>query len=179
MLYQLYLFLHKLLLQSHVSYICRRSKKCGRGMFVEQQVQINGLERMTFGDRVYLGHGTWLDASNQGRIDVGSDVVLTKGVVLAAAQRISIGDHTIIGEYTSIRDSNHGMDPHQSYYTQPLVSAEVHIGTNVWIGRGCLILGGVHLGDNCIIGGNSVVTKSIPANSLAVGSPATVKKMLN
>ena len=57
-------------------------------------------------------------------------------------------------------------------------SLPVTIGNNVWIGGGCIILPGVTIGDNSVIGSGSVVTKSIPANVVAVGNPCRVIKEL-
>ena len=55
-----------------------------------------------------------------------------------------------------------------------LLPKPVHIGKNVWIGSGSIVLGGVTIGDNAVIGAGSVVTKDIPENMIAVGSPARV-----
>ena len=57
-------------------------------------------------------------------------------------------------------------------------TAPVIIGNNVWIGGGCIILPGVTIGDNTTIGAGSVVTKSIPANVLAVGNPCRILKQI-
>ncbi|MEG2632990.1 MAG: DapH/DapD/GlmU-related protein, partial [Oscillospiraceae bacterium] len=53
-------------------------------------------------------------------------------------------------------------------------TAPVHIGNNVWIGGGAIILPGVTIGDNAVIGAGSVVTKDIPSNTVAVGNPCRV-----
>src|SRR5690606_14629654 len=53
-------------------------------------------------------------------------------------------------------------------------SGRVKIGNNVWFGENCTVLKGVNIGDNCVIGYGSVVTKNIPSNSVAVGIPAKV-----
>ena len=60
-----------------------------------------------------------------------------------------------------------------------IFTLKIKIGNNVWIGDKACILGGVTIGDGAVIGANSVVTHSIPAHSIAVGSPARVIKILN
>ena len=57
--------------------------------------------------------------------------------------------------------------------------APIKIGNNVYIGEGCIILPGVHIGNNVVVGARSVVTKSIPDNSVVVGSPARVLKSID
>ena len=57
--------------------------------------------------------------------------------------------------------------------------APIKIGNNVYIGEGCIILPGVHIGDNVIIGARSIISKDIPSNSVAVGSPAKVIKSID
>jgi maltose O-acetyltransferase len=54
----------------------------------------------------------------------------------------------------------------------------IHIGSNVWIGSGAIILGGVTIGDHAVIGAGAVVTKDVPARTVAVGNPARVIKTL-
>ena len=55
-----------------------------------------------------------------------------------------------------------------------MFNMEVHIGRNVWIGGGCVLLPGVSIGDNTVIGAGSIVTKDIPANVVAYGNPCRV-----
>ncbi|MBQ9598477.1 MAG: sugar O-acetyltransferase, partial [Clostridia bacterium] len=68
---------------------------------------------------------------------------------------------------------NHDLNPEKR---QSLIPSPVKIGSNVWIGAGSTILPGVTIGDNSVIGAGSVVTKDIPENVVAVGSPARVIK---
>ena len=56
---------------------------------------------------------------------------------------------------------------------------EVHIGNDCWLACNCVVIGGVTIGDGCVIGAGSVVTKDIPANSLAVGNPCKVIRQIN
>jgi acetyltransferase-like isoleucine patch superfamily enzyme len=83
---------------------------------------------------------------------------------------IVIGDDCLIGDFTAIMDC----DEHRIGPGSPVRKEPVTIGRNVWIGRNCLILPGADIGENSVIAAGSVVTHSIPSNSLAAGVPARV-----
>ena len=96
---------------------------------------------------------------------------------------ITIGDNLLTGAYVLISDNSHGTTEKgmldKAPFDRPLVSkGAVQIGNNVWLGDKVSILADVHIGDNVIIGANSVVTKDIPANCVAAGIPAKVIKQL-
>ena len=79
----------------------------------------------------------------------------------------------MFGPNVTVATAGHPIDPElraQGYQ----YNADVHIGKNVWIGAGAVILPGVSVGDNSVIGGGSVVTKDIPPNVVAVGNPCRV-----
>lgn len=81
---------------------------------------------------------------------------------------IEIGDNTMLGSNVTIVTLNHDFAPEKRCNAIP---KPVKIGKNVWIGANVTILPGVSIGDNSIIGAASVVTKDIPADTLAYGSP--------
>ena len=113
--------------------------------------------------------------------DCGKNIKIGKNVFINACCRfqdqggIEIGDGSLIGHNTTIATLNHDFNPDKRANLHP---SPVKIGKNVWIGSDSTILPGVEIGDGAVIGAGSVVTKSVPANSIAVGSPARVIKQI-
>ena len=113
--------------------------------------------------------------------DCGKNIKIGKNVFINACCRfqdqggIEIGDGSLIGHNTTIATLNHDFNPDKRANLHP---SPVKIGKNVWIGSDSTILPGVEIGDGAIIGAGSVVTKNVPANSIAVGSPARVIKQI-
>lgn len=95
------------------------------------------------------------------------------GTVIGAFSFISIGNNVKCGANTLITDSDWHPEDARAGENRP-----IHIGNNVWIGEGVKILKGVTIGDNALIGSGSVVTKDIPANTIAAGNPCVVKREL-
>lgn len=90
---------------------------------------------------------------------------------------ITIGDYAEIGDRCIISAHSRGSLPLRDKY--PRTVEPVKIGRGAWIAPGCIIIQGVEIGENSVIGTGAVVTKSIPPNSLAVGVPAKVVKKLD
>jgi galactoside O-acetyltransferase len=86
---------------------------------------------------------------------------------------IYVGDYTMIGPNVTVATAGHPILPELREMAYQY-NASVRIGRNCWIGAGVLILPGVTIGDNTVIGAGSVVTKDIPANVVAVGNPCRV-----
>lgn len=112
------------------------------------------------------------------RLVIGDRTQLGLNFTAICSDNLCIGDDVLIAAGVLISTQNHGMDPEseRSYQRQPLTSAPVHIGNGCWIGERAVILPGVTIGEKSIIGANSVVTRDIPAYSIAVGMPAKVVK---
>lgn len=118
----------------------------------------------------------------------GKNVEINDYVHIVSSNSVKIGDNVLLASKIFISDTNHGcysgtITGHSSPDIKPndrlLTTNPVTIEDNVWIGEFVSILPGVKIGKGSIIGSNSVVTKSIPSNCIAVGSPARVIKKYN
>lgn len=109
---------------------------------------------------------------------VGDNFFLNVNCKLMDSGKITIGDNVFIAPNVCIITEEHAMDTAQRIqgleYTHP-----VTIGDNVWICAGVIVLPGVTIGANSVIGAGSVVTKDIPPDSLAVGNPCKVIRKVN
>jgi acetyltransferase-like isoleucine patch superfamily enzyme len=109
-------------------------------------------------------------------IEIGENTTIGNNSIMIASKKISIGKNCMIAPNVHIVDSNHGTILGKAYNEQDNIVSEVDIGDNVWIGSGAIVLMGVFIGANSIIGAGSVVTKSFPENSLIMGSPAKLRE---
>lgn len=149
-------------------------KSVGSGTKFFGRIRFGTVEgNISVGKNCMMGHELFLSATRKAVIEIGDDCSLNTGCHLVATDRISIGSGTRVGEYASIRDQHHAFDDlslpihEQGFYGAPVV-----IGKNCWIGRGVIIMAGVTLGDGCVVGANSVVTKSFGTNYIIAGVPA-------
>lgn len=111
------------------------------------------------------------------RVKIGSNVAMNRGCELYSSMRsdhgyIILEDHVILGPNVTIFSAGHDY----FFINLPDTSAPVHIGRHAWIGGNTTILPGVAIGEGAVIGAGSVVTKDIPAYTVAVGNPAKVIK---
>ena len=101
----------------------------------------------------------------------------TRNLTIQCANKIVIEKDVLIASDVFIIDFNHGINPlTNNYLDNPLDCSEVIIKKGAWIGNGAIILPGVVIGEKSIVGAGSVVTKSVPPYSIAVGNPARVIK---
>lgn len=139
--------------QIDVESLEKKFKHSGGDFYVHKPYVISDPSKMSVGKCVRLG--SYLQIWSDGGIEIGNDV--------------------IIASHTSITSMTH--DTKTSKYNEKNIASPVKIGNNVWIGSHVIILPGVTIGNNCVIGAGSVVNKSIPDNSTAVGVPAKVVKI--
>jgi len=160
---------------------------------VRLPIYIRGKREIDFGEKLTVGVGLRLDAfgytnnmKNKKLISFGKGVQINDYVHIAAIDKVEIGDNVLIASKVFITDHNHGSytkspidTPNSIPSERQLFSSPVIIKENVWIGEGVCILPGVEIGEGAIIGTMSVVTKNIPPNTIAVGSPAKAIKEFN
>jgi acetyltransferase-like isoleucine patch superfamily enzyme len=151
------------------------------GFFIRYPVEGEVLEaldsgRLTVGQDTLFEPGCWLTLGPEARIEIGAGCFLNRETMLAAVERIEIGDHVMFANGCFVGDADHAYDDLDVPITwQGFVPrGPVRIGHNVWFGVNCVVTGGVEIGDRAVIGANSVVTQSIPAGVIAAGAPAKV-----
>ena len=157
---------------------------------IESGVQIKGSERLFLGENVIIQKDTILHCGGmkwcdyKGSIKIGDNSCLSPNNVLYGSGEIDIGHSFATGPGVIITSQTRNLETglkSTDYRTEDsnrYSYKKVTIGNYVSISSGSVILPGVTIGDNSIIGANSVVAHNIPSNSLALGSPARVVKKL-
>lgn len=125
-----------------------------------------------------IGNGCYIEPplyANFGghHVHFGNFVYANYGLTLVDDTHIYVGDQTMFGPHVTIATAGHPIDPELRgqglQYNMP-----VHIGRNCWLGAGVVVLPGVTIGDDTVIGAGSVVTKNIPSGVVAAGNPCRV-----
>jgi acetyltransferase-like isoleucine patch superfamily enzyme len=125
----------------------------------------------------WIGHGCKIRA-HEGEVSFGAKSVMGQECTISAFQHVSIGRECIIADRVMMIDFDHGMvEVERPIREQGIYKRNVDVGHNVWIGYGACILRGVEVGDNSVIGTNSVVTCDVPANAVVGGVPARPIRM--
>lgn len=133
--------------------------------------------KIRLGDHVHICRRVTITVTHDGELTIGNNVFIGPGVVISSHQRIVIGDDSLIAEYVSIYDNDHGTaELAKPISTQGYVSEPCEIGAGCWVGAGSKILRGGGLGRDCILGAGAVLKKVLPDASVAVGVPARVVK---
>ena len=135
----------------------RRRLTTGAGTRLAPNISITNAERISIGARTHVGERCHLWAGDStGRITIGEDCRIAPEVFITA--------------------SDYRFAPGQRFAEQPRRERDVVIGNDVWLAARVFIGAGVTIGDGCIVAAGSVVTRSLPANAIAVGVPARVVK---
>jgi lipopolysaccharide O-acetyltransferase len=159
---------------------------------IRRPYYIRGKRFIKFGKGFTTGVGARLDVLTDKRngflMEFGNNVQINDYVHIAAAESVKIGNNVLIASKVFITDHNHGnygntilphCDPRVAPEERPLTKKPVIIEDNVWIGEFVSVLPGAIIKEGSVIGTMSVVTKTIPPYSIAVGVPARVVKTYN
>lgn len=130
-----------------------------------------------------IGDGCYIEPplhSNWGgrHVHFGKGVYANFNLTLVDDTHIYVGDYTMLGPNVVLATAGHPILPE----LRPLAyqyNLPIHIGENCWLGAGVIVLPGVTIGKNSVIGAGSVVTKDIPENVVAVGNPCRVLRQIN
>jgi acetyltransferase-like isoleucine patch superfamily enzyme len=141
------------------------------------ELEIGRKARVDFGRFVWIGHGTKIRC-HEGLVGIGAKTVIGQECTISAYKRVRIGEQCVIADRAMFIDFDHGVvEVERPIRQQGIYTRDVEVGSNVWIGYGACILRGVSVGDNSIVGTNSVVTKDVPANAVVAGVPARIVRM--
>ncbi|MDX2172773.1 MAG: acyltransferase [Bacteroidota bacterium] len=144
-----------------------------------------GKQGVIFGNNVGIGANSRIVLSTSFNqlgeyIKIGNNVGIGEFAYLGGAGGLEIGDDCIVGQYLSCHPENHNYsNANEPYRYQGVNRRGIKIGKNCWIGSKVTVLDGVEIGNNCVIAAGSVVTKSMPSNSVIAGIPAKVIKEIN
>jgi lipopolysaccharide O-acetyltransferase len=154
-------------------------------------IEIRGGKFIDYGSNLTTGVGCRIEAipffEKKIIIKLGNNIEINDYVHIAGISSVIIGDNVLIASKVFISDLQHGCYGGNNLHDHPevppgdrsLSSKDVFIDDNVWIGESVMVLAGVSIGKGSIIGANSVVTRSIPPNVIAVGCPAIPIKRFN
>jgi acetyltransferase-like isoleucine patch superfamily enzyme len=158
----------------------RKVEHVGQRSRVWGQVSVSNSGKVVIGDRLRMRSKIVpvdLFTGPQGLLEIGDEVFINFGCSFAAMKFIRIGSRCSIGPYVFIMDNNfHKIEPELRNLSPE--SYPVVIEENVWIGARAIILPGVTVGHDSVIGAGSVVTENIPPRTVAAGVPARILRSL-
>lgn len=160
--------------------------KTGEFFHICYPLYLYGGKYITFGENFSCDQRLRLDALDEflgetfnPEIIIGNNVSIQKDCHIGAINKIIIGNNVLVASKVYICDHSHGEATKDDLLLPPgqrklYSKGPVVIEDNVWLGEGVVVLAGVTIGENSIIGANSVVTRSIPKNCVVGGNPARV-----
>jgi acetyltransferase-like isoleucine patch superfamily enzyme len=141
------------------------------------ELQIGKRGTIRFGRFAWIGDGTKIRC-HEGEVVIGAKTVLGQECTISAYKHVRIGEQCVVADRAMFIDFDHGVvEVERPIRVQGIYKRPVDVGSNVWIGYGACVLRGVAVGDNSILGTNSVITKDVPANAVVGGVPAKLLRM--
>jgi acetyltransferase-like isoleucine patch superfamily enzyme len=155
----------KFFFKDWTSYYRRRFFYAGEHLLVAGRIIVVG--KVSVGDSVMLSGGVRLLGIENGTIKMGNHIYIGADATISSTSSVELGSDVVISPYVLIIDHDgYGLDGNSA------VEKSVRIGNHVWIGIRAIILKGVAVGDNSIVGAGAVVTKDVEPNTIVAGNPA-------
>ena len=152
-------------------------KNYGKNIIIEKDVKIFNEKNIFLEDNVYIGHNCIINSYINGEIFIGENSWIGQNSYLHGAGKIKIGKSVGIGPLSKIFTSFHNINNTKKIIiNNEIIFKSVIIDEGSDIGVGSIIMPGVKIGKNCMIGAGSVVTKTIPSNCVVAGVPAKIIK---
>lgn len=155
----------------------------GKGRHVSRQIEL--------GPGAYLGKNAWINLnSTSARLRIGRGTVIGNDLTVTCGELVEIGQGVLMSARVALLDQLHDYD---EWLAPQLTGASdqpprfswamtapkpVRVGSGTWLGIGVVVLPGVTIGEGCVVGANSVVTRDLPDYSVAAGVPARVLRSL-
>ena len=186
-LYKKFIYIKKKL---YSSWISKEFKSLGYDAIISYPMYLHGGQYISIGNNFHSDIRFRIEAFDQHLgykftpiIAIGNNVSINPDCHIGAINQIKIGDNVLIASKVFITDHYHGEINSETIKTPPskrklYSKGPVTIEKNVWLGEGVVVLPGVSIGENSIIGANAVITKNIPKNSIVGGNPARIIRTL-
>ena len=137
-------------------------------------IQVGVESRMRIGKHLTIESGSLLAARDNSELTIGNNVYINRNCQIVAHNMISIGSNVTIGPNTCIFDHDHDLHDHGKF-----CSSEIVIGEGSWIGANVIILKGVHIGNDSVVGAGSIVLKDIPDHSVFIQKRNDIIKQID
>lgn len=168
-----------LLLGSHTQFVQSGRLRLGRSVAIGafSYIECGAREGVFLGDRVTIRERAWIQCRSglnepAAGVAIGPHTYIGPNMVLGAGGAVAIGRNVQIGANFTVSAESHLAGPSGDFTSGHVERRGITVGDDCWFGNNVTVLDGVTIGDGCVLGAGSVVTRSIPSHTLALGVPA-------
>ena len=158
-----------------------RVRQAFKGVFIDSKMRYVGGGELRAGPGVVIHRGATISIKAGARLVLGRDTRIGADAFIVAHQEVVLGDNVLVAARCMISDIGHAfVDTSRPVMQQGATQPKpINIGAGSWLGVNVAVLPGASLGENCVVGANSVVNKSFPARSVIAGTPAKLVRILD